>query len=246
MRVLVIGGSGYVAGLVLPRLAQEHTLRIFDKRPPKDTSTDFVQGDVCDFAAIAKAAEGMDTLLYMAMGQHLSIGLPYQDNVECVTSSLDANVKGVYIALQAAHSVGIPHAVYTSSMSIYDERELLNRYFPNEEVPPDGHDLYGFTKQLGEAICRNTAAERGMSINILRLCWPTPNDRWLAEARTGIPTLATAADDLADALHAAFLHRGNGCEAFMISGDYEQKKMSLAKAKRLLGWEPRFRPVLSP
>ena len=34
MRVLVIGGSGYVASLVLPILAETHTLRNFDRRPP--------------------------------------------------------------------------------------------------------------------------------------------------------------------------------------------------------------------
>jgi hypothetical protein len=29
----------------------------------------------------------------------------------------------------------------------------------------------------------------------------------------------------------------------MISGDYEQKLMNMSKARRLLGWEPRARPI---
>ena len=53
MRVLVIGGSGLVGGMVLPHLARQHTLRIFDLRPPADLSWDYIAGDVTDFDALA-------------------------------------------------------------------------------------------------------------------------------------------------------------------------------------------------
>jgi hypothetical protein len=42
-------------------------------------------------------------------------------------------------------------------------------------------------------------------------------------------------------LRAALEYRA-GFQAFSISGDYDQAQMSLAKAKRLLGWEPLARP----
>jgi len=41
----------------------------------------------------------------------------------------------------------------------------------------------------------------------------------------------------------AALQYGDGFQAFMISGDYEQKIMNMAKAKRLLGWKPLARPT---
>ena len=34
----------------------------------------------------------------------------------------------------------------------------------------------------------------------------------------------------------------NGFQAFMISGDYENKIINMGKAKRLLNWEPLARP----
>lgn len=236
MKVLVIGGSGYVAGLVLPRLAEQHALRVFDMRPPADPAWEYVAGSVGDLEALERAAQGVDALLYMAMGEKV------YDTTSGITSNLDVNVKGVYLALEAARRAGVGHAVYTSSMSVYGG-DLLQRYFPDEGISPDATELYGFTKLLGEQVCRNAARAYGMSVNALRLCFPTPDDEWRALARPGAPTLATAAADVARALLAALAYRDAGFQAFMISGDYEQKLMNMAKARRLLGWEPLARPA---
>jgi nucleoside-diphosphate-sugar epimerase len=235
MKVLVIGGSGLVGGLVLPYLAQRHTLRIFDLRPPAEPSWDYVAGNVGDMDALARAAEGQDALLYMAMGDKDF------ETIASITTNFDVNVKGVYLALYAAHQAGITHAVYTSSMSVYGG-DLMTRYFPDEEITPDSSHLYGLTKWMGEEVCRNATRAWGMSANALRLCFPTPDAEWRANTRIGEPTIATAAGDVARALLAALDYRA-GFQAFMISGDYEQKLMDMSKARRLLGWEPLARPV---
>ncbi len=234
MRVLVIGGGGYVAGLVLPALAQQHALRVFDLHAPADASCEYMSGSVTDLDALLRAAEGMESVLYMAMGAQAfgtSTG---------ITTNLDVTIKGVHLALSAAQQAGIGHAVYTSSMSVYGG-DLMTRSFPDEELSPDASDLYGLSKRLGEEVCRNATRAWGMSVNALRLCFPLPDDRWQAEARPGISTIATTASDVASALLAALEYRG-GFQAFMISGDYEQKVMNMAKAQRLLGWTPRARP----
>lgn len=243
MRVLVIGGAGLVGGLTLPRLRERHEARVFDRRPPADASVDHVVGDVCDFEAVARAARGCDALIYMAMGRYLGVGQPYERNVDALTSSMDANVKGLYLSLHAAISAGVRHAVYTSSMSIYDDRNLLHRYFPDEEIAPDAFDVYGFTKRLGEEVCRNTARERGIGVNALRLCLPMSDEEWHRTVKPGTPTIKTAGSDVANALLAALEYRDAGFNAFMISGDYEHKITNLSKAKRLLGWAPLARPV---
>lgn len=235
MKVLVIGGSGHVGGLTLPHLAQCHTLRVFDLRPPASSDWEYIAGSINDLAALCQAAEGMDALLFMAMGNK-EYATP-----EAITTNFDVNIKGVYLALYAAQSAGITQAVYTSSMSIYGGN-LIERYFPDEELTPDSSQLYGFTKRLGEEVCRNATREWGMHVNALRLCFPIPEDEWQSTTRLGTPTLATTAGDVARALLAALEYRG-GYQAFMISGDYEQKLLNMSKAKRLLGWEPLARPT---
>ncbi|MEI7772207.1 MAG: NAD(P)-dependent oxidoreductase [Chloroflexales bacterium] len=235
MNVLVIGGSGYVGGLVLPHVARQHTLRVFDMRPPGDQTWEYIAGSVGDLDALTRAAAGADALLYMAMGEKV------YDTTSGITSNLDVNVKGVYLALEAAQRAGVRHVVYTSSMSIYGG-DLLQRYFSDEEVAPDASEIYGLTKRLGEEVCQYATRAWGMSANALRLCFPTPDDEWAAQTRRSTPTIATAASDVARALLAALGYR-DGFQAFMISGDYERKLMNMAKAQRLLGWEPLARPT---
>ncbi len=238
MRVLVIGGSGLVAKLVVPRLAEIHSLRIFDMRPPQDGDYDYVAGDVTQYDDLAAAMTGMDAILYMAMGN-----LHWQET-SGIVSAFDVNIKGVHLALLAAHEAGITQAVYASSMSVYGG-DLLQRYFPDEGITPDSTGLYGFTKHMGELVCLNAARAWGMNVNALRLCHPTAEEKWLAETVTGTPTIATTGADVSRAMQAALEYQG-GFQAFMISGDYEQKTMNMSKAKRLLDWEPLARPTRQP
>jgi nucleoside-diphosphate-sugar epimerase len=235
--LLVIGGSGHVGSLVLPALSAVHQVRVFDLKPPISAeSVTYINGNVCDPAALDAVCEGMDALLYMAMGP-ADWSAP-----SLIAGSFDANVKGVYLALEAAHRAGIQHAVYTSSMSVYDGN-LFVRHFHDEDITPDSTHVYGFTKLLGEECCRTACRAWGMSVNALRLCLPQAEEKWLAETRIGTPTIATTAADVAAALIGAIEYAGHGFNAFMISGDYEQKLMNMQKARRLLGWAPQARPI---
>ncbi|MBX3085994.1 MAG: NAD(P)-dependent oxidoreductase [Anaerolineae bacterium] len=236
MKLLVIGGSGIVGSLVVPFLAEQHQLRLFDLRPPQQEGLgEYIQGDVTDHAALTSVLEGVDALLYMAMGN-----LKWEEPIG-VSSAFDVNVKGVHMALWAAHTAGITQAVYTSSMSVYAE-PLMQRYFADEDLTPDAAHLYGLTKRMGEEVCHNASRLWGMNINVLRLCFPTAEEKWLRETVIGKPTIATTAQDVARAMLAALEFRA-GYQAFTISGDYENKVMNMSKAKRLLGWEPLARPT---
>jgi hypothetical protein len=63
----------------------------------------------------------------------------------------------------------------------------------------------------------------------------------MKETTLGIPTIATTDEDVASVMNAA-LQLQAGFQAFMVSGDYEQKTMNLSKASRMLGWSPQARP----
>jgi nucleoside-diphosphate-sugar epimerase len=240
MRVLVVGGSGYVASLVLPLLGRRHTIRVLDRRPPAG-AVDYHAGSATDYADLRRASEGMDAVVHCAMGSMA------WDTPAGAADAFDINVKSVHLTLLAAHDARIPHAVHVSSMSVY--QNLIAREL-DESVPPDATDLYGLTKRLGEQVCRAATAEWGLSVNILRLTWPTPDDVWPAwglprpperrYAADGTLIEATAATDLAAALLAALDHR-DGCQTFTISGDGSARLWSTAKARDVLGWAPTFR-----
>ena len=130
MRVLVVGGSGYVAGLFLPALAARHPTRILDRRPPPDgpAEVEYLAGDATDHADLRRASAGMDAVVHCAMGSTA------WRTPAGAADAFDVNVKSVHLTLLAARSNGVPHAVYISSMSVY--RRLTARRL-DESVPPD-------------------------------------------------------------------------------------------------------------
>ena len=237
MRVLVVGGSGYVAGLMLPMLGERHAIRVLDLRPPT-AEAEYVTGSATDYASLSTAVEGMDAVLHCAMGSEA------WSTPEGAIDAFDVNVKSVHLTLMAAHEAGVRHVVYISSLSVY--RDLKRRRF-DEAVPADATDLYGLTKRLGEEVCRAAATEWGLSVNVLRLAWPTPDELWplwgpREEPRRfytedGTLIEPTRASDLARAVLAALDHR-DGFQLFAITGDQSARLWSTAKAREVLGWSP--------
>jgi nucleoside-diphosphate-sugar epimerase len=234
VRVLIIGGSGHVGTLVLPYLAEHHELTVFDLRPPAEPAhSTFVRGDLRDARSVRGAVDGSDAVVFMAMGPTTGWGSP--DNAR---THLEVAVAGLNVALQTAHDADIPHAVYTSSMSVYNTPSG-RRQFPDESVPPDATNFYGLAKRLGEEVCRNAVLAWDMSVVALRLCHPTADAEFpRSDAPSLTRTISTSARDTARALLAALEYRGHGFEAFCISGDAGEQRVSLAKARTTLGWEP--------
>jgi nucleoside-diphosphate-sugar epimerase len=237
MRVLVVGGAGYVAGLVMPALMQRHAIRVLDTRPPS-TAVEHVGGSATDYEDLTRALEGMDAVIHCAMGNR------DWSTPRGAADAFDVNVKSVHLTLMAARDAGVRHAVYISSMSVY--HNLTGRRL-DETPPADATDLYGLTKRLGEQVCLAAAAEWDLSVNVLRLVWPTPDEIWPAWGPWQAPELLyaddgtliqpTRASDLSRAFLAALDHR-DGCQIFTISGDESAGLWSTAKARRVLGWAP--------
>ncbi len=154
--------------------------------------------------------------------------------------------------LSAAHRAGVPHTVYLSSLSVY--ADPVSRRL-EESAGPDATDVYGLTKRLGEEVCRAAVARYSLSVNILRLAWPTPDRLWLAWGRVtpparptgpgGTPACATAATDVAGAIAAALSYR-DGLQAFTISADELAGPWSTAKARDLLAWNSQFTSAHTP
>lgn len=246
MRLLVVGGCGLVGSIVVPRLT-EHEIRVLDLREPRSAvpGVSYHQGDLFDVDLVARLADGVDSLVFMAMGPMADWGSPAN-----ARAHLEIASAGLYATLVGVDRAGVRHVVYTSSMSVYKMDYVdpepggappagggIVRY--PEHAPPDNPEFYGLSKRIGETVCRAAVDLGGMDAVCLRLCFPTPDSEW---PRGGTPmqqAIATSARDTAAAIDAALRYRGHGFSAFAISGDAAERTMSLQPARRELGWWPR-------
>jgi nucleoside-diphosphate-sugar epimerase len=235
MRLLVVGGCGFIGSFVVPVLARTHEVRVLDLKPPREpvSGVDYHTGDVHDVDLVASLASEVDSMVFMAMGAEQGWGSP-----ENVRQHFDVAVSGLFLALTGAVRAGVRHVVYTSSMSVYRYPPVEIFTFPDESEPADAADFYGLAKRLGEEVCRTAVAEHGIDALCLRLCFPVPDDQWPKNDRPRERAISTSARDTSAAIEAALHRRGHGFDVYAISGDGTGKMMSLDKARRELGWGP--------
>lgn len=241
MKVLVVGGAGRVGAMVGPALRTQHEVRVADLgrgRGPREhghrgADPEVTPVDVTDIASVRAAVAGQDAVVYLAMGQQA----PWGAAGGWAESHFDVNVKGLYLTLRAAAEGGVRTAIYASSLSIYED--YLDRGRNLESIEPDAVDGYGLSKRLGEQVCAAAAREHGMSVVALRLCGPMPDDQWRAfDGRC--PDVMTAGSDVGAAFLAALQHQRSGFDAFVITGDGDERFISQTHTRTVLGWRPRM------
>ncbi|MDQ0727603.1 NAD(P)-dependent oxidoreductase [Microbacterium sp. W4I20] len=232
MKLLIIGGGGHLGRLIGPTLAESHLVKVADRMPDLRLGwATTIEVDVLDQDALTRAAEGMDAIVYMAMGTKEGWGSP-----AWARSQFDVNVTGLYNALQAAARADVRRVVIAGSLSVFDA--FLSS---TDDSTPDAVDAYGLSKRLGEDVARAAATEHGLHITILRLVLPMADDVWLASSDDKHAIVMTSASDTAAAFGAAVLRDEPGCTAMAITGDHQRRHLDWSRAERLLGWQPQSR-----
>lgn len=242
MRLLVVGGSGLVGRLIVPAWATRHDVRVLDPHAPDFVEgVEHVAGTTADLDVLRAAMDGVDVLVYLAMGPMAEWGtLPNS------LGHLEVSVKGTFAATHLANEAGIRRVVYASSLSVYQHDSQIDLASDPE---PDAVTPYGLSKRLGEEVFKAAAAQWDMSVVALRLVWPRAYDEWLAIDEKKLGVIATAGPDVITAFDAALAHSetmGPGFVGIPIAGDRDYEYFDLSRAKQVLGWEPTtVRPTAS-
>ncbi len=163
MRVLVVGGAGYVGSVTVAHLlARGHEVVVLD-----DLSTGhaaavpsgarFVHGRVQDTAT--DALDGCDAVLHFAslslVGESFAHPRRY----------IGDNVAGAVALLAAMEARGVRRLVFSSSAAVYGAPDvpLIDEDQPLAPVNP-----YGHSKAMVETLLREEARARGLSVLALR------------------------------------------------------------------------------
>ena len=147
--VLVTGGAGFIGSHLVRALAAENHVTVLDDRsaghPERLPSTvRFVEGDVRDTDALARAGDGAD-LIY-----HLAANVSVDRSVEDPLWSHSVNVDGTLAVLEFARERGA-RVVFASSAAIYGDPTHLP---VSETAPTDPRSPYGVEKLAGDGYVR--------------------------------------------------------------------------------------------
>jgi len=144
MKILVIGGAGYIGSHVSRAfLDSGHKVTVYDNlssgcKENIFSDEEFVQGDILDYAKLlATMKQGFNALIHLAAfkaaGESMIIPEKYSVN----------NISGSINIINAAAEASVKYIVFSSSAAVYGEPQ----YNPiDEKHPQNPINYYGYTK----------------------------------------------------------------------------------------------------
>jgi UDP-glucose 4-epimerase len=162
---LITGGAGFIGSHLVEALAAGgRRVRVLDnlstgRGENLAAGAEFVEGDVCDPAAVARAAQGAEVIF------HLAARASVQHSIEDPLGSHHVCATGTLHVLDAARKAGARRLVYAGSASAYG--------IPAGEVQTEADPLralspYAAAKLAGEFYCQAFAATYGLETVVLR------------------------------------------------------------------------------
>ncbi|SNB45062.1 SDR family oxidoreductase [Geobacter sp. DSM 9736] len=152
MKALVTGGAGFIgSNLVRQLLEDRHRVTVLDNlmsgyRSNLDSLSDacFIEGDIRDEAAVARAIEGCEVVF------HLAASVGNKRSIDNALLDADINVMGTIKVLEAARKAGVRKIVASSSAGIFGELKTLPI---REDHPVEPDTPYGSSKLCMEKEC---------------------------------------------------------------------------------------------
>lgn len=248
-KVVIFGAGGPLSAATVPLLRESYTLRLTDVQPLEAIAGapqrrpdlplvqllpaphEIRQVDVTNPAQVLAACEGMDAIV------NCTVVRP--DPVQ----AFRVNCIGAYNVIRAAVACGIRRVVHTGPQVVsldYPGGYWWDFDVPSDVPPRPGVHLYHHTKFLGQELCRIFAEEHDLEVPVLHFSTFVNPDINLPRQR-GLGPLSVSWNDAGHAMRRALEVPAfpSPYEVMHILADLPHGKFSNAKAKRLLGWQPR-------
>ena len=151
MRVLITGGAGFIGSHIAEYFQNKAEVRILDnlrsgyRRNLDGLDVEFIEGDIRDRAAVARAMQGVDYVF------HLAAMISVPESMTKITECVDINDTGMIVVLEEAARAGVKKLCFSTSAAIYgDNPEVPKR----ETMFPEPKSPYAITKLDGEYYCK--------------------------------------------------------------------------------------------
>lgn len=169
MRVLVLGGCGFIGSHLVDELVERGIrVRVLDRHPeafrPPVPAVEYVTGDLADTALLSEALMGVDAVAHL-----VSTTVPATSNINPV-ADIQGNLVSTVRLLEAMRAVGVSNIVYLSSGgTVYG----IPRTDPiAEDHPLDPISSYGIVKAAIEKYLHLEHHLHGLRYCVLRASNP--------------------------------------------------------------------------
>jgi len=170
MKILVIGGSGFIGSHVVDvLLEQNHQVKIYDIESPKyGQACEFIKADVMDLVRLVKESEHYEAAYLLAAEANVNrfFDSPFYSN--SITSCSVINVG------EAARKNGLARILLASTEWVYGSDPGNPDALITEETPMTGHPdhIYTSSKIAAELFCQNYRTMYGVNSTIMRFGIP--------------------------------------------------------------------------
>jgi nucleoside-diphosphate-sugar epimerase len=156
MKILVVGGSGFIGTRLLETLHEHgHKFTNFDRQLSPRFPDHTVTGDVRSAEELTAASAGHDAIINLAA--------EHRDDVSPLSLYTEVNVGGANAIVAAAEANGIQRIVFTSTVALYG----LDKNNAAEDSVPEPFNEYGRSKLAAEGVFTtwaNSDAARSLAI----------------------------------------------------------------------------------
>lgn len=169
---LVTGGAGFIGShLVESLLAEGHQVRVLDNLSTGSLENlaacrnqiEFLEGDIRHPDTVRQACEGIETVFHQAAITSVT------QSIQHPAETLDVNVTGTRVLLEAARNAGVDTVVFASSAAVYGAVTPRTQALPLlEESPLQPTSPYGLSKKMGEELCALYTELYGLNTLCLR------------------------------------------------------------------------------
>jgi len=158
MKILVVGGSGFIGTRLLDTLHEQgHEFTNFDRRISPRFPEQSVTGDVRSAEELTSASVGHDAIVNLAA--------EHRDDVTPLSLYTEVNVGGARALVAAAEANNIGRIVFTSTVALYG----LDKNDAAEDSVPEPFNEYGRSKLAAEGVFNAWAqADPARSLVIVR------------------------------------------------------------------------------
>jgi hypothetical protein len=232
VKVLILGGNGYLGPHVVKALESKHELRITDIKPPAVKSRhEFLTVDISSLQQVRDAARGMDAILNLSVLRN--------DR----KLAFDVNTRGCYNMMVAAVENNIRRVINTGPHLVVSgpPSERYDFGIGPDNPPQPGTHLYGLSKSLGQEICRVFAMSHDLYVqeylffSLLDMDKLTPG----ADATPFSISWQDAGEVFRVGLDIELTKLPSRCEIFFVFADMPHRKFINEKIVRVLGFRPK-------